>query len=86
LKPTRGQWFFIGSLVLIPTVTLAASKEPEQPDKEMLRMIDFLKDLEVIRDMEMMKDMQRLEQMRDQAARDPGQSSSPPAKKKDSTK
>jgi hypothetical protein len=84
--PPRGQCFLIGSLLLIQAVTLAASNEPEQPDKEMLRMIDFLKDLEVIRNMDMMKDMQRLEQMRDQAARDPGQSSTPPAKKKESTK
>ncbi len=38
----------------------AATKQAEQPDKEMLRMMDFLKDWDVINNMEMMKDMQQI--------------------------
>lgn len=44
----------------------AASKPAEQPDKEMLRMMDFLKDWDLINNMEMMKDLQ-------QVAPEPGQ-------------
>jgi len=78
--PTRSQWFFLFSLVLIPPAS-AASKEPEPPDKEILRMMDFLKDMEVIKNLDMLKDIHRLEQMRDQAGRDPGPSSLPTKKK-----
>jgi hypothetical protein len=39
---------------------MAATKQTETPDKEMLRMMDFLKDWEVINNMDMMKDMQQV--------------------------
>ncbi len=77
---SRGQWFFLFSLVLAPAAS-AASKEPEPPDREMLRMIDFLKDMELIKNLEMMKDIRQLEQMRDQVSRDPGRPSTPTTKK-----
>jgi hypothetical protein len=79
--PSRGQWVFLFSLVLTPPAVSAVSKEVEQPDKEMLRMLDFLKDMEVIKNMEMMKDIRQLERMRDQASRDPGRPSTPTNKK-----
>ncbi len=79
--PSRGQWVFLFSLVLTPPAVSAASKEVEQPDKEMLRMLDFLKDMEVIKNMEMMKDLRQLERMRDQASRDPGRPATPTTKK-----
>ena len=78
--PWGGQWVFLFSLVLSPPAVSAASKEVAQPDREMLRMLDFLKDMEVIKNMEMMKDMRQLEQMRDQASRDPGRTSTPAKK------
>jgi hypothetical protein len=78
---SRGQWVFLFSLVLTPPAVSAVSKEVEQPDKDMLRMLDFLKDMEVIKNMEMMKDIRQLERMRDQASRDPGRPSTPTTKK-----
>ena len=83
--PTRGQWFIFFSLLLAPTATLAASKEIEQPDREMLRMMDFLKDLEVIKNMEMMKDIRQLEQVSEPARRGNGQAPLP-AKRKEGAK
>lgn len=80
----RGRWLFLFSLVFAPAVTAGADKAVEPPDREMLRMIDFLKDMEVIKNLDMMKDMRQLEQMRDQAARDPGQAG--PAKRKEAAK
>ncbi len=79
--PWGGQWVFLFWLVLTPPAVSAASKEVAQPDREMLRMLDFLKDMEVIKNMEMMKDIRQLEQMRDQVSRDPGRPSTPTPKK-----
>ncbi len=79
--PWSGQWVFLFSLVLTPPAVSAASKEVEQPDREMLKMLDFLKDMEVIKDMEMMKDIGQVERMRDQVSRDPGRPSTPTTKK-----
>jgi hypothetical protein len=76
-----GQWVFLFSFLLAPPTVSAASKEVAQPDREMLRMLDFLRDMEVVRNMEMMKDIRQLEQMRDQASRDPGRPSTPTTKK-----
>jgi len=84
LIPTRSHWFFLLSLVLVPAAS-AASKEPEPPDREMLRMMDFLKDMEVIKNLEMMKEVRQLEQMGDQPPRNSGPPS-PPAKRKEGIK
>jgi len=54
------QWLLLLIFVLQPLGSLAATKQVEQPNKEMLRMIDFLKDWEVINNMEMMKDLQQV--------------------------
>jgi hypothetical protein len=48
------------AFLLFPLSSMAATKQTEAPDKEMLRMMDFLKDWEVINNMEMMKDMQQV--------------------------
>ena len=54
------QWLLLLVFVMQPLGSLAATKQTETPDKEMLRMMDFLKDWEVINNMEMMKDMQQV--------------------------
>ena len=79
--PSRGQWVFLFSLLLTPAGASVASKAAEPPDREILRMLDFLKDMEVIKNMEMMKDIGQLERMRDQVFRDPGRPSTPTTKK-----
>jgi hypothetical protein len=81
LTPWRGQWVLLFSLVMTPPVVSAASKEVAQPDREMLKMLDFLKDMEVINNIEMMKDLRQVEQLRDQVSRDPGRPSRPTTKK-----
>jgi len=45
----------------------SATKERDLPDKAMLRMIDFLRDMEMIKQMEMLQDMQHLEAGGDEA-------------------
>jgi hypothetical protein len=51
-----GSWLLLVFLAQ-PLDSLAAAKPVEQADKEMLRMIDFLKDWDVITNMELMKDL-----------------------------
>ena len=82
---TRNKWLVLFVLALTPATLLAASKQAERPDKEMLRMMDFLRDLEVIKNMDMMKDMQHVEPVGDQAPRGTAQTSLP-AKKKEAAK
>jgi hypothetical protein len=56
----KPRWHLLLIFVMLPLASMAATKQVEQPDKEMLRMMDFLKDWEVINNMEMMKDMQQV--------------------------
>ena len=60
---------------------VSATKEQELPDKEMLRMIDFLRDMEMIKQMEMMRDLQRLEASPAQANNSAPRKAAPSAKK-----
>jgi len=73
------KWLLLLIFVLQPLGSLAATKQVEQPNKEMLRMIDFLKDWEVINNMEMMKDLQQVAP--EAGAREPA-----PTRKKEAAK
>ena len=39
----------------------AASKENDNPDKEMLRMMELLKDMEMIKQIDMIQDLQKVD-------------------------
>jgi len=49
-------------LLALPPAGLAATKGVEPPDKEMLRMMDFLREMEMIKQVEMMQDLSQVEQ------------------------
>lgn len=72
------------ALVLVPP-SLAATKDGERPDKEMLRMIEFLREMEMIKQMEMMEGMEDFEspgdRVRDATAQTPA-----PIRKKETSK
>jgi len=63
----------------------AATKNSPVPDREMLRMLEFLRDMEMLRQMEMFRDMHHLE-----SAREPIKTTAPqkaaPSKKKETMK
>jgi hypothetical protein len=59
----------------------SATRENDLPDKEMLRMIDFLRDMEMIKQMEMMRDLQHLEAGGDQAKISAPRKAAPSTKK-----
>ena len=75
-------WRAIGVLLLVltSTPTSAANKDPEQPNKEMLRMMDFLRDMEALKHMEMMPDVQHLERPAGSINPAPQKGSAPPKK------
>jgi hypothetical protein len=81
----KAPWLLLLLWMMEPLGSSAATKQVEQPDKEMLRMMDFLKDWDVINNMEMMKDLQQVAPEADQpprgGAREPG-----PARKKEAAK
>ena len=57
------------TLVLVLTVStagFAASKANQPPDKEMLRMMDFLREMEMIKQVEMMQDLSEVEKVGEQ--------------------
>ena len=67
--------------LLVPSVGVAATKD-EPPDREMLKMMEFLREMEMIKQMEMLRDMQVVESAGDQA-KDPTPQKSTPGKKKE---
>lgn len=72
-------------VALSVSAAAAATKDSLQPDPEMLKMMEFLREMEMIKQMEMLRDMQRVESLGD-----PIQVTAPqkpaPAKKKETVK
>jgi hypothetical protein len=62
-----------------------ATKEAERPDKEMLRMMDFLREIEMIKQAEMMQELSQVEQAGDQISDTRGRKPLP-AKRKEASK
>jgi hypothetical protein len=58
-------WLILLLVLAVPPVVSAATKDTEPPDKEMLRMMDFLREMEMIKQAEMMQDLSQVEQIGD---------------------
>ena len=74
-------WLLLLLWVMKPPGSFAATKQVEQPDKEMLPMMDFLKDWDVINNMEMLKDLQQIAPEAGQPPRAGAREPAPPRKK-----
>ena len=72
-------------LVLLAAVTGRAATK-HQPDREMLRMMDFLREMEMIKQMEILRDMHAIEGLADDQVRNTHPSKPPPARKKEAVK
>ena len=59
----------------------SAATKDDPPDREMLKMMEFLREMEMIKQMEMLRDMQVVEGSADQAKNSLPQKSPPPRKK-----
>ncbi|MGE5820236.1 MAG: hypothetical protein ACM37Z_19580 [Deltaproteobacteria bacterium] len=81
----KAPWLLLLLWVMKSPGSFAATKQVEQPDKEMLRMMDFLKDWDVINNMEMLKDLQQVAPETGQPPR-AGAREPVPAQKKEAAK
>jgi hypothetical protein len=66
------------------TAGFCASKDSQPPDKEMLRMMDFLREMEMIKQAEMMQDLSQVEQVGQSSDTRPQKSL--PSKRKEAAK
>ena len=62
VRQTRWLILLLFLFLALPPAGLAATKGVEPPDKEMLRMMDFLREMEMIKQVEMMQDLSQVEQ------------------------
>ncbi len=81
----------IGAAVLLlfvaleaPTVS-PASKDVQQPDPEMLKMLEFLREMEMVKQMEMLREMHQVESAGD-GVKVSAPPKSGPVKKKETVK
>lgn len=77
-------------LALLVLLALAHAGQPttknaERPDKEMLRMMDFLREMEMIKQAEMIQELTQIEQIENQAS-DTRARKAVPGKKKETAK
>jgi hypothetical protein len=73
------------SLTLAASEVAAATKEAQQPDPEMLKMMEFLREMEMIKQIDILKDMQQVESVGDpQKVNAPSKTA--PVKRKEATK
>jgi hypothetical protein len=79
MRPPAG--LILALVLLVPSVGGVATKE-EPPDREMLKMMEFLREMEMIKQMEMLRDMHVVENTGDQS-KNPTPQKSTPGKKKE---
>jgi hypothetical protein len=65
---SRVTWPLVLLVLAVPTAGFSANRDSSVPDKEMLRMMDFLREMEMIKQAEMMQDLSQVEQVRDQSS------------------
>ena len=60
-------WLSLGILLITTSAGFAATKQAEPPDKEMLKMIEFLREMEMIKQLDMLRELDRAESLGEQA-------------------
>jgi len=80
-------WKGLRLVLLLATAQPApgATKEAELPDKEMLKMMDFLREMEMIKQMEMIRELDQAEAVGERA-KNGTPAKSAPARKKEAPK
>ena len=76
--------FILCLVMTAPAAAWGAAKD-EPPDREMLKMMEFLREMEMIKRMDMLQDMQNIENA-DEPAKSGAPSRSAPGKKKETAK
>jgi len=81
----QAKWWALFLLLSAAPPCFAAAKDADPPDREMLRMMEFLREMEMLKQMELMREMGDVEQA-DSGAPGATPQKSPPAKPKEKTK
>jgi len=63
----RRRWLTLVILLIAAPLVFGATKQQVLPDKEMLKMIEFLREMEMIKQLEMMRELDRAESLGEQA-------------------
>jgi hypothetical protein len=74
----------LGLMLIGAPAVLAATQDAEPPEREMLKMMEFLRDMEMIKQIDMLQEMQHLENS--DPTKTVAPQKSPPLKKKEMPK
>jgi hypothetical protein len=78
-------WIALLGVFIVGPLNAATPKDNNQPDKEMLQMMELLNNMEIIKQIDLMQDMQKVEPVGEPAASTASQKSSS-VKKKEAAK
>jgi hypothetical protein len=76
-----GNWLALAVVLAAAPPAAGATRDQEPPDKEMLKMIEFLREMDMIKQMEMMQDIHHVEAVGEQAKSATPQKPAPVKKK-----
>lgn len=79
----RIAWIF--SLLLFYSSSFAGAKQEELPDREMLKLMELLRDWEMIKNLDLMRQLGNLDRI-EEPATEPGSQNAPRGKTKDKQK
>ena len=78
-------WLALALVLAAAPPVLGAAKDQQPPDKEMLKMLEFLREMEMIKRVDMMQDLHHVEAVDDRAMNSM-QPKAVPVKKKETPK
>ena len=74
-------WLALALVLAAAPPVLGAAKNQQLPDKEMLKMLEFLREMEMVKQMELMQDLHHVEAVGEQAKNAAPQKPAPVKKK-----
>jgi len=77
----KSRYLMLLVALVLARPALAATKDGERPDREMLRMIEFLREMEMIKQMDMMEEMKQFESPENSVGEATSRKSAPAGKK-----
>jgi hypothetical protein len=77
----RPSWLLLLLFMGVPNAH-SATRDNERPDRELLNMLDFLRDMEMVKQMDILRELHQVEVVGDFRSENTAQKS-PPAKKKE---
>ena len=67
LTMNHRRWLPLVVVLIAAPAVFGATQQQQLPDKEMLKMIEFLREMEMIKQLEMMRELDRAESLKEPA-------------------